>query len=83
MCASWEKSQEHPWSKNSRAMNNPAYLDTFAAACAAKGDFDQAIKLQTLAVKSAEEQQQFNDLEVLKEHLNDFVEGRVVIDRVP
>ena len=69
--------------EDSDAMLNSAYLDTFAAASAAKGNFTRAIELQTLAIKSAIDAEQHEDLEILKEHLEDFINHRVIIDTVP
>ena len=73
----------HVMVKDSNAMQNAAYLDTFAAACAARGNFKRAIELQELAIQFAEEGEQQDELNVLKEHLDDFENGRVIIDAVP
>jgi len=73
----------HVMVKDSNAMQNAAYLDTFAAICAARGNFKRAIELQILAIQFAEEGKQMNELGVLKEHLDDFKNDRVIIDAVP
>ena len=73
----------HVMVKDSSAMENAAYLDTFAAACAARGNFKRAIELQVLAIQFAEDAEQDEEIDVLKEHLEDFENGRVIIDAVP
>ena len=73
----------HTMAENDQARANPAFLDTWAAAYAATGDFENAVSVQQKAVSAAEEQEQLEDLEVLSEHLKMFQRGETVIDPVP
>ena len=66
-----------------KARQTPAYLDTWAAAHAASGDFDTAVDLQTEAVEQARRQEQHAVIDVLLEHLDTFKAGRPVIDPIP
>ena len=68
---------------NTNARNNPAYLDTWAAAYAANGEFNKAIELQKQALAFAKEQQQIQDLSELEEHLQTFSEQGTVTNQVP
>lgn len=68
---------------DAEARENPAYLDTWAAAHAATGNFHEAVKVQERAVKAAEEQEQEDVIEVLREHLDAFNRGETIIDPVP
>jgi TPR repeat protein len=68
---------------DSDARQNPAYLDTWAAAHAANGDFDRARAVQREAIAAAETQQQGEVVDVLREHLEKFEQGEVIIDPVP
>ncbi|MCR9278492.1 MAG: sel1 repeat family protein [Pseudomonadaceae bacterium] len=65
------------------ARANPAFLDTWAAAHAANGDFDRAISIQTEALASAQEAGDEAVIEELESHMALFREGGVVIDPVP
>jgi len=65
------------------AQKNPAYLDTWAAAYAANGNFPRAIALQQLAVDAAREQEESDVVDVLQKHLDAFQRGETVIDPVP
>lgn len=65
------------------ARQNPAYLDTWAAAHAANGDFDRARTLQSEAIDAAIAQKQDDVVDVLREHLQRFEQGEVIIDPVP
>ncbi|HBP14720.1 MAG TPA: hypothetical protein DD457_05910, partial [Gammaproteobacteria bacterium] len=66
-----------------KARQTPAYLDTWAAAHAASGDFARAIDLQIEAVEQARRQEQNAVIDVLQEHLDAFKAGRPVIDPIP
>ncbi len=66
-----------------KARKNPAYLDTWAAAHAANGEFGEAVQLQELALSLAKEQQQIDDLSELESHLKLFNEQGTVTDPVP
>ena len=65
------------------ARQNPAYLDTWAAANAATGDFQRAVTLQQQAVKAAREQEDSEVITVLEAHLDAFQRGQTIIDPVP
>ena len=70
------------------ARANPAYLDTWAAAYAANGDFERAISIQqeAIAIEQArtEAEDGRSDLAVLLEHLAAFRAGeRISDDGVP
>ena len=70
-------------SADEEARGNPAYLDTWAAAHAANGKFDDAIDLQKQALKAAKDLDQEGDLEELNAHLKLFTENTAIIDPVP
>ncbi len=70
-------------STDEEARKNPAYLDTWAAAYAANGNFARAVTLQQQAVDAAKEQEEAAVVEVLQEHLAAFQRGETVIDPVP
>ena len=61
----------------------PAYLDTWAAAYAANGDFEQAIAVQEEAIEQALERDDTVDIEVLHEHLEAFRAGQRISEDVP
>ena len=65
------------------ARGNPAYLDTWAAAHAANGDFDRAVALQQQALEAAEDQEQPDVVDVLRDHLEAFQRGETLTDPVP
>ncbi len=65
------------------ARSNPAYLDTWAAAHAANGKFDEAVDIQNRALQAAKDRDQDGDLEELNQHLKLFTEKSVIIDPVP
>ena len=70
------------------ARTNPAYLDTWAAAYAASGDFERAISIQqeAIAIEQARTEAEGgrSDLAVLLEHLAAFRAGeRISDDGVP
>ena len=70
------------------AAANPAYLDTWAAAHAATGDFEGAVRVQTGAVAIAEDELDPDGnppdyLPVLREHLELFENGGTVSEDVP
>jgi TPR repeat protein len=65
------------------ARKNPAYLDTWAAAYAANGNFPRAIALQQQAVDAAKDKEESDVVAVLQEHLDAFQRGQTVIDPVP
>lgn len=68
---------------DSDARQRPEYLDTWAAACAANGDFDRAVELQeeALAAATAEEFEGVQD--VLQLHLKAFQDGQTITEVAP
>ena len=69
--------------RNDAAAANPAYLDTWAAAAAATGDFERAVNLQRRAVTAAEALENPPYLPVLRQHLEQFEAGEPVFEAVP
>ncbi len=74
---------DHAMKGDEAARKNPAYLDTWAAAHAANGNFTQAVALQQQAVQAARDQEDTAVVEVLEAHLDAFQRGETVIDPVP
>ena len=70
-------------SRDEAAAANPAYLDTWAAAAAATGDFERAVLLQRRAVTAAEALEDPPYLPVLRQHLEQFEAGEPVFEAVP
>ena len=68
---------------NEDAARNPAYLDTWAAAHAANGQFDRAVEIQTQALAAAREQEHQDVITELETHLEKFRAGDIVIDPIP
>ncbi|MCZ6887532.1 MAG: tetratricopeptide repeat protein [Gammaproteobacteria bacterium] len=77
------KIMDHIMQQDQAARQTPAFLDTWAAAHAATGDFQRAVELQQDAVAQATEQQQTDVLDILKEHLQAFQSGETITDAVP
>lgn len=73
---------ERIMAESEEARRNPAYLDTWAAAYAANGNFERAIAVQELAVEKARASSN-NDLPVLLEHLEAFRAGEEISEEVP
>ena len=70
--------------ENNAARLNPAYLDTWAAAYAANGDFERAIAVQQMAIEQARSSDESNDdLPVLRQHLDAFRAGELISEDVP
>jgi TPR repeat protein len=61
----------------------PEYLDTWAAAHAASGDFTQAITLQEEAIAQAAAQEREDVLDILKTHLEQFKAGATITEQAP
>ena len=61
----------------------PEYLDTWAAAHAASGDFTQAISLQQEAIVQAASQERDDVLDILKDHLEQFRAGATITEQAP
>ncbi|MCY4094735.1 MAG: tetratricopeptide repeat protein [Gammaproteobacteria bacterium] len=69
-------------SNNAKARTSPEYIDTWAAAYAAAGDFRRAIELQEEAVAIAEESQ--SDVkQILELHLRNYQERKALTEKVP
>lgn len=69
--------------ESTHARRVPAYLDTWAAAYAANGDFEQAIAVQEEAIEQALEHNDTANIEVLHEHLEAFRAGQRISEDVP
>ena len=70
--------------ESNAARSNPAYLDTWAAAYAANGDFDRAVALQEEAIEQAIANDDPNgELNILREHLATFRAGESIRETVP
>jgi TPR repeat protein len=68
---------------NEAARRRPEYLDTWAAAYAANGDFDRAISVQEEALTVAEAPD-FEDVrDILREHLDAFRDQQTITERAP
>ena len=74
---------ERAMTADEAAQKNPAYLDTWAAAYAANGNFTRAIALQQQAVDAARDEEESDVIKVLQAHLDAFQRGEAVIDPVP
>lgn len=67
--------------EGAEARKDPAYLDTWAAAYAANGDFERAIAIQQEAIEQAQsDSQQRRTLPILLEHLAAFRAGERISD---
>ncbi|MXY58758.1 MAG: hypothetical protein F4Y41_20650 [Gammaproteobacteria bacterium] len=73
---------ERIMAESAEARRNPAYLDTWAAAYAANGNFERAIAVQEQAVQEARASSN-NDLPILLEHLEAFRAGEKISEQVP
>jgi TPR repeat protein len=65
-----------------RARQNPAYIDTWAAAYAANGDFQRALELQQEALTQAE-QTNADYLQTLRDHMESFQKQETIEEAVP
>jgi uncharacterized protein len=74
---------ERVMSVDDEARQNPAYLDTWAAAHAANGRFDRALELQRDALDVAREAGSDGILDVLEKHFELFEQGETVTDEIP
>jgi TPR repeat protein len=68
---------------NEAARARPEYLDTWAAAYAATGDFDRAIELQQQALAAAEALEFESVMEILETHLQAFRDGQAITETAP
>ena len=71
---------ERMMNQDDLARRNPAYLDTWAAAYAANGDFGRAVALQEEALKEANDQEMVAVIEELERHLAAFEAGELITD---
>lgn len=70
--------------ESNAARSNPAYLDTWAAAHAANGNFDRAVALQQEAIEQAiANNDPHSELNILREHLAAFRAGQSIREAVP
>jgi TPR repeat protein len=65
------------------ARRRPEYLDTWAAAYAANGDFERAISLQQEALAVAEAEEFADVRQVLEDHLQLFRDSQTITERAP
>ena len=82
------KIMDHVMTRNEHARGIPAYIDTWAAAYAANGDFERAIELQREALNEAlngasSERTDEQTIEILRQHLQDFEAGRTITEAIP
>lgn len=69
-------------SNNAEARTSPEYIDTWAAAYAAAGDFRRAIELQEEAVARADETE--SDVkQILELHLRNYQDRKALTEKVP
>ena len=73
---------ERVMAESEEARRNPAYLDTWAAAYAANGNFERAVAVQEQAIEEARASSD-NDLPILLEHLEAFRAGEEISEQVP
>lgn len=73
---------ERIMAESAEARRNPAYLDTWAAAYAANGNFERAIAVQEQAVEEARASSN-DSLPILLEHLEAFRAGEEISEQVP
>ena len=69
-------------SDDPNARRNPAYIDTWAAAYAANGDFQRAMELQEEALTQAE-QADADYVQTLRDHMESFQKRETVEEAVP
>ncbi len=68
---------------NEAARARPEYLDTWAAAYAATGDFERAIELQEQALAAAEALEFEGVMDILRTHLDAFRDGQTITETAP
>lgn len=68
---------------NEAARARPEYLDTWAAAHAANGDFERAIELQEQALAAAEALEFEGVMDILQTHLDAFRDGQTITETAP
>lgn len=70
-------------SRDAEARRKPEYLDTWAAAYAANGDFIRAVAVQEQAVEAAAEDQYEGVREIIQTHLEAFKSGKTITETAP
>jgi len=78
-----KKIMDNLMTNNAEAAQRPEYIDTWAAAHAANGNFDEAIRLQNVAIETATNQQRDDVIGILKTHLEKFEAGATNIEKAP
>ncbi len=68
---------------NEAARARPEYLDTWAAAYAANGDFERAIELQEQALAAAQALEFEGVMDILQTHLDAFRDGQTITETAP
>ena len=68
---------------NEAARARPEYLDTWAAAHAANGDFERAIELQEQALAAAEALEFEGVMDILQTHQDAFRDGQTITETAP
>ncbi len=74
---------ERTMTSDSSARANAAYLDTWAAAYAANGNFERALDIQRQALEAAEAEDDERLIEVLTKHLELLQQGETITDEIP
>ena len=77
-----KKIMDRLMNSSARARNQPEYLDTWAATYAASGDFEKALTLQEQAIDVAN-RDQTDVIDILREHLELFKDGKTVTEKAP
>ena len=78
------KIMDHVMTRDEHARARPEYIDTWAAAYAANGDFERAIELQREALDQANAAPlDVETIEILRRHLRAFEAGRTITDPIP
>lgn len=77
------KIMDRVMASSDEARQSPAFLDTWAAAHAANGNFDRAIEVQQKAVEQAQRRDETNVIRVLQEHLEAFRAGETITEAIP
>ena len=68
---------------DTEARQTPEFLDTWAATFAATGDFDQAVRLQQMALQQARATDATRVLNILEDHLALFLAEEPVVEQAP
>lgn len=74
---------ERMMTTDDQARAKPEFLDTWAAAHAANGDFDRAVDLQQQAVAAAQAEEYENVREIIEQHLDTFRNGQTITEPAP